>query len=78
LADDVPYFLRNLILPSNRHYKPSNWHVIQQALQLRKPSSQISTCKRAYSLRDVWPAEEVEYTVYNIELLKNIIIMYND
>ena len=34
----------------------SNRHVIQQALQLRKPSSQISTCERA-----VWPAEEVGY-----------------
>ena len=33
---------------------PSNRHVIQQALQLRKPSSQISTCEWA-----VWPAEEV-------------------
>jgi hypothetical protein len=27
---------------SDRHYKPSNRHVIQQVLQLRKPSSQIS------------------------------------
>jgi hypothetical protein len=35
----VPYFWRNLIQPSNLHYKPSNQHVIQQALQLRKPQS---------------------------------------
>jgi hypothetical protein len=64
LADDVPYFWRNLIQPSNRHYNPSNRHVIQQALQLRKPSSQFSTCERAYSLRAVWPAEEVGATSF--------------
>ena len=27
---------------------------------LRKASSQISTCERAYSLRAVWPVEEVD------------------
>jgi hypothetical protein len=56
---NVPYFWRNLIQPSNRHYKPSNQHVIQQALQQLRLRFQILTCERAYSLRVVWPAEEV-------------------
>jgi hypothetical protein len=51
---------RNLIQPSNRHYKPSNRHVIQQALQELRLRFQMSTCERAYSLRAVWPSEEVE------------------
>jgi hypothetical protein len=59
LADDVPYFWRKLIQPSNRHYKQSNRHFIQQALQQLRLRFQILTCERAYSLRAVWPAEEV-------------------
>jgi hypothetical protein len=35
-------FLKKFDPTSNRHQKPSNRHVIQQALQLRKPSSKIS------------------------------------
>ena len=84
----MPYFLRNLTQPSNRHQKPSKWsnqHVIPQTLQLRKPSSKISNfnlrtgilitgCMACGGGRPVWI-----YTRSNITNIKklSLVLIHN-